>query len=81
MAHYGSVQARIKEGGSPVTLADHAANAAILQTLAAAFPGDAILSEEIGRLSGAARGGAGCGSWTRWTGPRSSWRRTASSRS
>jgi 3'-phosphoadenosine 5'-phosphosulfate (PAPS) 3'-phosphatase len=46
MRHYGSATAQLKAGGSPVTLADHAANAAILQSLRAEFPGDAILSEE-----------------------------------
>lgn len=46
MRFYGSVRAVEKEGGSPVTEADHAANRVIVDALAAAFPGDAILSEE-----------------------------------
>jgi len=46
MRFYGSARAVEKEGGSPVTEADHAANRVIVGTLAAAFPGDAILSEE-----------------------------------
>ncbi|MDH4348722.1 MAG: 3'(2'),5'-bisphosphate nucleotidase CysQ [Gemmatimonadota bacterium] len=36
----------VKADGSPVTEADRAANTAILACLSAAFPGDAILSEE-----------------------------------
>jgi 3'(2'), 5'-bisphosphate nucleotidase len=55
MRHYGSATAQLKEGGSPVTLADHAANAAILAVLRAEFPDDAVLSEETtdspGRLA------------------------------
>lgn len=46
MPFYGSASAVQKEGGSPVTEADHAANEVIVEALAAAFPGDAILSEE-----------------------------------
>lgn len=46
MRFYGSAQAVSKEGGSPVTEADHAANRVIVDALSAAFPGDAILSEE-----------------------------------
>lgn len=46
MAFYGTASAVAKDGGSPVTEADHAANRVILARLAAAFPGDAILSEE-----------------------------------
>lgn len=36
-----------KAGDEPVTEADHAANRLIVERLAAAFPGDVILSEEI----------------------------------
>lgn len=43
---YGAVTAECKEGGSPVTAADHAANDVIVEGLTRAFPGDAILSEE-----------------------------------
>lgn len=46
MRFYGNAQVVEKEGGSPVTEADHAANRVIVGALAAAFPGDAILSEE-----------------------------------
>jgi 3'(2'), 5'-bisphosphate nucleotidase len=46
MRFYGNAQAVAKEGGSPVTEADHAANEVIVAALADAFPGDAILSEE-----------------------------------
>jgi 3'(2'), 5'-bisphosphate nucleotidase len=46
MRFYGSALAVEKEGGSPVTEADHAANRVIVEALAAAFPEDAILSEE-----------------------------------
>ena len=46
MPFYGSASATPKEGGSPVTEADHAANDAILAVLREAFPGDAVLSEE-----------------------------------
>jgi len=43
---YDGVSAEYKEGGSPVTAADHAANDVIVAGLRRAFPGDAILSEE-----------------------------------
>jgi 3'(2'), 5'-bisphosphate nucleotidase len=46
MRFYGSARVVEKEGGSPVTEADHAANRVIVDALSAAFPGDAILSEE-----------------------------------
>lgn len=46
MGFYESARAVAKEGGSPVTEADHAANRVIVDALRAAFPGDAILSEE-----------------------------------
>lgn len=46
MRHYGVASATTKADASPVTEADHAANAVILATLGAAFPGDALLSEE-----------------------------------
>src|ERR1044071_2632069 len=46
MRFYGSARSVEKEGGSPVTEAHHAANRVIVDALAAAFPGDAILSEE-----------------------------------
>jgi 3'(2'), 5'-bisphosphate nucleotidase len=46
MRFYGTATAVEKDGGSPVTEADHAANAVIVRRLAAAFPRDAILSEE-----------------------------------
>jgi len=46
MRFYGRARAVEKEGGSPVTEADHAANRVIVEALASAFPGDAILSEE-----------------------------------
>lgn len=46
MRFYGSARAVTKEGGTPVTEADHAANRVIVGALAAAFPADAILSEE-----------------------------------
>jgi 3'(2'), 5'-bisphosphate nucleotidase len=46
MRFYGTAVAVAKEGGSPVTEADHASNRVILDALRAAFPGDAVLSEE-----------------------------------
>lgn len=46
MRFYGTALAVEKEGGSPVTEADHAANRVIVDALRAAFPDDAILSEE-----------------------------------
>ena len=46
MAHYGTAEAKAKSGGSPVTAADHAANAVIVDAIRAAYPSDAILSEE-----------------------------------
>jgi 3'(2'), 5'-bisphosphate nucleotidase len=46
MAHYGTAESVDKGGNSPVTAADHAANAVIVAGLRAAFPDDAILSEE-----------------------------------
>ena len=46
MAHYGTAESSAKAGGSPVTAADHAANAVIIDAIRAAYPGDAILSEE-----------------------------------
>ncbi len=46
LSFYGDVQVRLKEGGSPVTEADHASNRVIIAGLRDAFPGDAILSEE-----------------------------------
>lgn len=46
MRFYGTASAVAKEGGSPVTEADHAANRVILDRLRTAFPEDAVLSEE-----------------------------------
>lgn len=46
MEHYGTAEAELKAGGSPVTVADHAATAAIIDRIRAAFPNDAILCEE-----------------------------------
>lgn len=46
MAHYETAEASAKTGGSPVTDADHAANALIIQAIRDAYPDDAILSEE-----------------------------------
>lgn len=46
MKFYGAVEAELKVGGSPVTEADRAANAVILDLLRGAFPDDAVLSEE-----------------------------------
>lgn len=46
MSYYGDVVATMKEGDSPVTAADHAANDLILARIAEAFPTDAVLSEE-----------------------------------
>lgn len=46
MAHYGTARSDIKDGGTPVTAADHAATAVILDVIRAAFPDDAILCEE-----------------------------------
>ncbi|HEX2659654.1 MAG TPA: 3'(2'),5'-bisphosphate nucleotidase CysQ, partial [Polyangia bacterium] len=48
LRHYGlgGVAVETKSDNSPVTIADREANAAILARLAAAYPDDAILSEE-----------------------------------
>lgn len=46
MAHYGTTAATAKNSGSPVTEADHAANALIVEAIRKAYPDDAILSEE-----------------------------------
>jgi len=49
LRHYaaGGIAVEIKADDSPVTAADRDANAAIVSRIAAAFPGDAILSEEL----------------------------------
>jgi 3'(2'), 5'-bisphosphate nucleotidase len=46
MRFYGDCGSVAKHDGSPVTLADHAANEVIVSALRDAFPEDAILSEE-----------------------------------
>jgi 3'(2'), 5'-bisphosphate nucleotidase len=46
MCSYGDQRSQLKACDSPVTEADHASNRVIVDGLAAAFPGDAILSEE-----------------------------------
>jgi 3'(2'), 5'-bisphosphate nucleotidase len=46
MRFYGSAAHELKEGGSPVSAADHASNDIILAAIRDAFPADAILSEE-----------------------------------
>lgn len=46
MNHYGSRAAVLKDGGSPVTAADHASSEAIIAIIQGAFPDDAILCEE-----------------------------------
>jgi len=48
MAHYarGEIAVETKADSSPVTIADREANAAIVEILRAAYPADAILSEE-----------------------------------
>jgi len=46
MRHYGTASATRKADASPVTEADHAANAVIAEAMARAFPRDAVLSEE-----------------------------------
>jgi 3'(2'), 5'-bisphosphate nucleotidase len=46
MRFYGTTASRAKSDTSPVTEADHASNRAIVDGLRAAFPDDAILSEE-----------------------------------
>jgi 3'(2'), 5'-bisphosphate nucleotidase len=46
IAHYGTAAAAAKEDRSPVTAADLAANAAVLEALGHVFPDDAVLSEE-----------------------------------
>jgi len=46
MRHYGRIEAVTKRDASPVTAADHAANAVIVKALADRFPGDSVLSEE-----------------------------------
>lgn len=46
LAHYGTSRSVQKAGGSPVTVADHAASAVIIARIRAEFPSDAILCEE-----------------------------------
>ena len=46
LVYYGAATVELKEGGSPVTEADRAANAVIVAGIRDAFPDDAILSEE-----------------------------------
>ena len=46
MQYYGTREATLKAGGSPVTIADHASNQLIVEMLSTAFPSDAILAEE-----------------------------------
>ena len=46
LAYYGEATVELKDGGSPVTEADHAANGVIVAGIRDAFPDDAILSEE-----------------------------------
>jgi 3'(2'), 5'-bisphosphate nucleotidase len=46
MRFYGQASADMKACNSPVTEADHASNRVIMESLAEAFPDDAILSEE-----------------------------------
>lgn len=46
MRYYGTATPTSKSDASPVTQADHAANAVIVEALRREFPGDAILSEE-----------------------------------
>lgn len=46
MRYYGTATSVAKADASPVTQADHAANAVIVESLRRAFPEDAILSEE-----------------------------------
>jgi 3'(2'), 5'-bisphosphate nucleotidase len=46
MHHYGSATAHLKADGSPVTAADHAAEAVILQALASLCPNIPAVSEE-----------------------------------
>lgn len=46
MRHYGSCETRIKDDNSPVTAADHEAEALILQRLAEHFPGVPVVAEE-----------------------------------
>jgi 3'(2'), 5'-bisphosphate nucleotidase len=58
LAHYGTADAELKAGGSPVTAADHAASAAIIDRIRVEFPEDAVLCEETADSSarlGAAR--------------------------
>jgi 3'(2'), 5'-bisphosphate nucleotidase len=45
--HGTQLDVQIKPGDEPVSEADHAANALIVERLAAAFPDDVILSEEL----------------------------------
>lgn len=47
LGHRGAVKVDHKAGNEPVTQADREANALIVERIAAAFPGDAILSEEL----------------------------------
>src|SRR5690348_1395140 len=46
LRHYGGAAARAKADGSPVTDADHEAEALILKELAAEFPGVPVVAEE-----------------------------------
>ena len=52
-AHYRTdIAVEVKGDGSPVTLADREAEAAVREWIAARFPGDGILGEEFGETKG-----------------------------
>jgi 3'(2'), 5'-bisphosphate nucleotidase len=50
--YYGNFQARLKADTSPVTQADVRANEMIVDRLQKQFPGDGIVSEELGDIAG-----------------------------
>lgn len=55
LRHFGRVDAERKGDGSPVTIADRAAEAAAIELVSKAFPDDAILAEESGATGSSRR--------------------------
>ena len=69
--HGSGIAVDTKDDDSPVTEADREANAMIVAELAAQFPDDGILSEELPD-DGSRLGGRACGWSIRSTAPRTS---------
>jgi myo-inositol-1(or 4)-monophosphatase len=64
-----SVRVSAKQTNDFVTEVDHAAEAAIIDTLLTAYPDHAIWAEESGRTPGDTAAQTTSGSSTRWTAP------------